>query len=74
MSARWVRSGLDWIWNTWVADTQVMYLVRKTHPVWIAERKVGGAALPLLVGSGKDSDLVKAIAEVDAQQLQEKGF
>lgn len=63
----------------WVGDTQVTYVVaREEHGPghFVAQRLVNGAAAKDFVTLGHDAkfDVAKQIAELDAEDVQAKGF
>lgn len=76
MTERWVPSGKNWMWGTWLGDTQVIYVCFFRDPVWRVVRKVTGAGDPCgsEIGVSTDLYIAQGLAESDAGILQEKGF
>jgi hypothetical protein len=77
----WVRSGPErWLWQVWVGDTQVIYLLQWTSPLtgvatWNVIKKVPNAAKSeTTIGQHKNLDQAKTIAEIDNDKDQKKGF
>lgn len=74
MFQRWIRSGPNWMWATWLGDTQIVYLLQR-NPLslsedWAVMRKVSGAAdrHGHVIGNSTHLNTAKQIAETDADQ------
>jgi hypothetical protein len=74
MTQQWVKSGDNWMWATWVGDTQVVYLALHDTTLtakgqWWVLKKVSGAD-PHGYGIGANTELALAqkIAELDAEK------
>lgn len=77
MDGNWVRDGDAWTKHTWVGDTSVTYVVDREehgHGWFVAQRHVSGAAMVTTVGVSRDPEGVKHLADLDSDELQEKGF
>jgi hypothetical protein len=72
MTARWVPSGNNLMWATWVGDAQVIYVIAHeaatadTHKFWV-HKKVSGASEEEIIGRCKTPERAREIAELDSQ-------
>lgn len=72
MTIGWAKQGSKYVWDTWIGDAQVRYIVSPDQPKWQIYRKVMGAADPSMqhIGTSWDEAAAKQFAEND----QEKGL
>lgn len=73
----WVSHGPDkWTWETWVGDTQVIYVLSWVDgEKWLIVRKVPNAAQPeTFLGSTSNLDTAMALAGMEHDKDQQKGF
>lgn len=74
MTEKWVASGPNWMWATWVGEDQVVYLATDTPQGWAVMSRVSGSEVTNHLATVDDLDDAKKLAEEDAEQLQEKGL
>lgn len=72
MTIGWAKEGSKYVWDTWIGDAQVRYIVKPDSPRWVTYRKVMGAANHDLqhIGTSWSPEDAKEFAEND----QEKGL
>lgn len=67
---RWIKSGENWMWATWVGDSQVIYLLHQDGDEWQVCKKVSGAGDPCgyVVDTSGDLTIAKGLAMEDSEK------